>query len=83
VDQYFPEAVFKQNQIIVNMRAQFSPRFGLMGFYNWTDANLGWRRRVQSIELLQSKPGLRTRKLCAAADGLRDGQLQRPLGTHV
>jgi hypothetical protein len=39
VDQYFPEAVFKQNQIIVNVRAQFSPRFSLMGFYNWTDAN--------------------------------------------
>ncbi|MGB6746109.1 MAG: TonB-dependent receptor, partial [Terracidiphilus sp.] len=39
VDQYFPEAVFKQNQIIVNLRAQFSPRFSMMGFYNWTDAN--------------------------------------------
>jgi hypothetical protein len=39
VDQYFPEAVFKQNQIIVNLRAQFSPRFSVMGFYNWTDAN--------------------------------------------
>ena len=38
VDQYFPEAVFKQNQIIVNLRAQFSPRFSVMGFYNWTDA---------------------------------------------
>jgi hypothetical protein len=39
VDQYFPEAVFKQNQIIVNVRAQVSPRLSLMGFYNWTDAN--------------------------------------------
>ncbi|HEY9126698.1 MAG TPA: hypothetical protein VIM62_06205, partial [Acidobacteriaceae bacterium] len=39
VDQYFPEAVFKQNQIIVNLRAQISPRLSLMGFYNWTDAN--------------------------------------------
>lgn len=39
IDQYFPEAVFKQNQIIVNIRAQFSPRFSMMGFYNWTDAD--------------------------------------------
>jgi Carboxypeptidase regulatory-like domain len=39
VDQYFPEAVFKQNQIIVNVNARFSQNFGVMGFYNWTDAN--------------------------------------------
>ena len=39
VDQYFPEAVFKQNQIIVNIRAQFSPKFSMMGFYNWTSAH--------------------------------------------
>ncbi len=39
VRQYFPEAVFKQNQIIVNINARFSPRFGIMGFYNWTNAN--------------------------------------------
>ena len=39
VDQYFPEAVFKQNQVIVNLRAQFSPRLSVMGFYNWTNAN--------------------------------------------
>ncbi len=39
VDQYFPEAVFKENQIIVNIRAQFSPNFGLTGFYNWSGAN--------------------------------------------
>jgi hypothetical protein len=39
IDQYFPEAVFKQNQVIVNVRAQISPNFSLMGFYNWTNAN--------------------------------------------
>jgi hypothetical protein len=39
IDQYFPEAVFKQNQIIVNLRAQFSRNLSMMGFYNWTDAN--------------------------------------------
>ena len=39
VDQYFPEAVFKQNQIIVNINARFTPNFGVMGFYNWTSAH--------------------------------------------
>jgi hypothetical protein len=39
VDQYYPEAVFKQNQLIVNINAKLSPKFGLMGFYNLTAAN--------------------------------------------
>jgi hypothetical protein len=39
VDQYFPEAVFKQNQVIVNIRAQLSTKLSMMGFYNWTVAN--------------------------------------------
>ena len=39
VQQYYPEAIFKENQIIVNIRAQFSPNFGLMGFYNASWAN--------------------------------------------
>lgn len=39
VDQFYPEAVFKQNQLIVNVNARLSPKFGLMGFYNLTAAN--------------------------------------------
>jgi len=39
VDQYFPEAVFKQNQVIVNLRAQFTKNLSLMGFYNVTNAH--------------------------------------------
>ncbi len=39
VDQYFPEAVYKQNQLIANINAQFSRKFGMTGFYNWTDAD--------------------------------------------
>ncbi len=39
VDQYFPEAVFKQNQLIVNVRAQVSKNFNMFGFYNVTDAH--------------------------------------------
>jgi hypothetical protein len=39
VQQYYPEAVYKQNQITVNINARFSPTLSVMGFYNWTDAN--------------------------------------------
>jgi hypothetical protein len=39
VDQYYPEAVFKQNQLIVNVNAKFRPNFSVMGFYNVTAAD--------------------------------------------
>jgi hypothetical protein len=39
VDQYYPQAVFKQDQMIVNVNARFTPNFSVMGFYNLTAAN--------------------------------------------
>jgi hypothetical protein len=39
IDQFYPEGVFKQNQIIVNANARFSPNFSLTGFYNFTVAD--------------------------------------------
>jgi len=39
VNQYYPEAVFKQNQLIVNVNARLSQNFSLFGFYNLTSAN--------------------------------------------
>ena len=39
VDQYYPEAVYKQNQLIVNVNAQFTRKFGVSGFYNLNNAN--------------------------------------------
>ncbi len=39
VNQFYPEAVFKQNQFIVNVNAHFSPNFGVTGFYNFTVAD--------------------------------------------
>jgi len=39
VDQFYSEAVFKQNQLIVNVNAHFTPNFSLMGFYNLTAAD--------------------------------------------
>jgi hypothetical protein len=39
VEQFYPEGVFKQNQLVVNVNARFTPRFSVMGFYNLTYAN--------------------------------------------
>jgi hypothetical protein len=39
VNEYYPEAVFKQNQVIVNVNARIRPNFSIFGFYNWTNAN--------------------------------------------
>jgi hypothetical protein len=39
INEYYPEAVFKQNQMIVNVNARLRPNFSLMGFYNLTSAN--------------------------------------------
>jgi hypothetical protein len=39
VNEYYPQAVFKQNQMIVNVNARFTPNFSVMGFYNLTAAN--------------------------------------------
>jgi uncharacterized membrane protein YgcG len=39
VRQYFPEAVFNENQVIVNLNARFSANFNLSGFYNASWAN--------------------------------------------
>ena len=43
VNQYFSEAVFKQNQVIVNVNARLKPTFSVMGFYtlSWANANTG------------------------------------------
>jgi hypothetical protein len=37
--QYFPEAVFNENQLIVNLNARFSQNLGLSGFYTASWAN--------------------------------------------
>jgi hypothetical protein len=39
VDQYFPEAVFNENQLIANLNARFTPNLGLSGFYTASWAN--------------------------------------------
>ena len=39
VNEYYPEAVFKQDQLIVNVNARLTPNFNVMGFYNYTSAH--------------------------------------------
>jgi len=43
VDEIYPEAVFKQNQLITNLNARFSPKFSVTGFYtlNFANGNTG------------------------------------------
>ncbi|MGA3068762.1 MAG: TonB-dependent receptor [Terracidiphilus sp.] len=39
VNQYYPEAVFKENQLIVSVNARFTPNFSLTGFYTAAEAH--------------------------------------------
>ena len=39
VNQFYPEAVFKQDQVILNLNARIRPNFSVFGFYNWTRAH--------------------------------------------
>ncbi|MGO9317551.1 MAG: hypothetical protein ACLP1U_07020, partial [Terracidiphilus sp.] len=39
IDEIYPEAVFKQNQLIASINARFKPTLGLMGFYTLNFAN--------------------------------------------
>jgi hypothetical protein len=53
VDETFPEAIFKQNQVIVNINARLTPKFSLMGFYNLNYANADTGTASNSYNLLQ------------------------------
>jgi hypothetical protein len=53
VDEYFPEAVFKQNQLILNVNAKLTPNFSVMGFYNYTSAHANTGTAPDSHDLKQ------------------------------
>ncbi len=53
VNEYYPEAVFKQNQMIVNINARFTPNFNVMGFYNFTVADADTGTASNSYNLSQ------------------------------
>jgi len=54
--QMYPEAVFKENQLILNLNARFSPNFSVVGLLQLQRCR---RRYRDCIELLQFEPGLR------------------------
>jgi uncharacterized membrane protein YgcG len=39
VDEMYPEAVFKEHQLIASLNARFTPNFSVSGFYNLSFAN--------------------------------------------
>jgi hypothetical protein len=43
VDQYFPEAVMNENQVIVNINARVTPKLSVLGFYagSWANSDGG------------------------------------------
>jgi len=53
VQQFDSEAIFKQNQLIVNINARLTPRFNLSGFYNWTSVKSNTGTASNSYNLMQ------------------------------
>jgi hypothetical protein len=53
VDEYDPEAVFKQNQLILNVNAKLTSNLTVMGFYNYTSAHTNTGTAPNSYDLRQ------------------------------
>jgi len=53
VKEFYPEAVFKQNQLIMNINARISPKFSVMGFYDLSFANSNTGTASNSYNLKQ------------------------------
>jgi hypothetical protein len=53
VKEFYPEAVFKQDQLIVNVNAKLKPNFSIMGFYNFTTAHANTGAASNSYNLSQ------------------------------
>jgi len=53
VDEYLPEAVFKQDQLILNVNAKLTPNLSVMGFYNYTSAHANTGTAPDSHDLKQ------------------------------
>jgi hypothetical protein len=53
VNQYASEAVFKQNQLIANINAHFTPKFSITGFYDFNAAHSNSGTASNSYDLKQ------------------------------
>jgi hypothetical protein len=53
VREFYPQAIFKQNQLIVNANAQITPSLSIMGFYTYNNAKGNTGTASNSYNLLQ------------------------------
>jgi uncharacterized membrane protein YgcG len=53
VEQYYPEAIYKQNQFVVNVNGRITPTFNVSGFYNWTSVHSDTGVASNSYNLMQ------------------------------
>jgi hypothetical protein len=53
VREYYPQAIFKQNQLVVNANTRISPSLSIMGFYTVNYANGNTGTASNSYNLLQ------------------------------
>jgi hypothetical protein len=53
IDETFPEAIYKQDQLIVSLNARFSSRFSITGFFNLNKANSDTGTASNSYDLAQ------------------------------
>ena len=53
IEQYYPEGIFKQDQLIMNVNARVTRRLSFSGFYNWTNANSTANTASNSYNLKQ------------------------------
>jgi len=65
VDEIYPEAVFKQNQLITNVNARISPNFSLMGFYtlNFANGNTGTASNSYNLSQDYARAGFVRRQM--------------------
>jgi len=65
VNEYYPEAVFKQNQLIFNVNARLSPKFSVMGFYNvsWANADTGTASNSYNLSQDYGRAGFVSRNM--------------------
>jgi uncharacterized membrane protein YgcG len=53
IQQYYPEGIFKQNQVIMNVNARITRTMNIAGFYNWTRANSNTGMASDSYNLMK------------------------------
>jgi hypothetical protein len=53
IQQYYPEGIFKQQQLVVNINSRLTRNLNFSGFYNWTTAKSNTGTASNSYNLMQ------------------------------